>query len=62
MTIYQAYYYKIRAWVQYEYRNGKYIIISVKQKEPTKPFKGVPKRSISVFKLSFDPKNIWSSH
>lgn len=36
---------RINAWVKMKkMANGKTKILNVKQKEPTKPFKGVPKR------------------
>jgi len=41
----QAYNKRIRAWVKYKkLKNGKTVISNVKQYEPTKPFKGVPKK------------------
>jgi len=44
MPKYQAFNKKINAWVKYEIYGNKPKILNVKQKEPTKPFKGVPKR------------------
>ena len=44
MPTYQAYNPKTKAWVKYHFKNGKARIINVKQKEPKKPFKGIPKR------------------
>lgn len=44
MPKYQAYNPKTKAWVKYEKYDGKTKILNVKQKEPGKPFKGVPKR------------------
>jgi hypothetical protein len=45
MKTYQSYNKKTKAWVKYnKYADGKCKITDVKQKEPQKPFKGVPKR------------------
>jgi len=45
MPVYQAYNGKIKAWVKYHFvKGGKAKITDVKQREPMKPFKGVPKR------------------
>ena len=45
MKVYQAYNKKTKAWVKYrKYASGNCQITDVKQREPQKPFKGVPKR------------------
>jgi len=45
MPIYQAFNNKIKAWVKYSFESGKgFTPLDVKQKEPLKPFKGVPKK------------------
>lgn len=41
---YQAYNQKIKAWVIYHFNKNGFIPSNVKQKNPTKPFKGVPIR------------------
>ena len=46
MPVRQAYNGKIKAWVKYDFKKGKgFRVLNVKQKEPTKPFKGIPKHS-----------------
>jgi hypothetical protein len=42
--IYQAYNKRNKAWVKYELYGGKSKILNVKERDPKKPFKGVPKR------------------
>lgn len=42
--IYQAYNPKNKAWVKYCFSEHGFRPLDVKQKEPNKPFKGVPKR------------------
>lgn len=44
MPKYQAYNKRIKAWVKYHFVKGKPRILNVKQKEPTKKFKGIPVR------------------
>jgi len=44
MPIYQAYNKKIGAWVKIKEYYGKARILNVKQTDPKKPFKGIPKR------------------
>ncbi|HKL23828.1 MAG TPA: hypothetical protein VJ912_00665, partial [Candidatus Nanoarchaeia archaeon] len=45
MTVYQAYNGRIKAWVKYHFvKGGRAEILNVKQKEPKKPFKGIPKK------------------
>jgi len=44
MPCYQAYNGRIKAWVKYHITSKGSKIMNVKQKEPQKPFKGVPKR------------------
>jgi len=44
MPIYQAYNGRIKAWVKYHFTKKGVEILDVKQREPQKPFKGVPKR------------------
>lgn len=45
MTIKQAYNSKRKAWVKYDFKPGVgSTIVDMKQREPTKPFKGVAKR------------------
>jgi len=45
MPIYQAYNKKIGAWVKYHFAKGKgFEVKDVKQRNPKKPFKGVPKK------------------
>lgn len=44
MPVYQAYNGKINAWVKYHFTKKGSKMINVKQREPEKPFKGVPKR------------------
>lgn len=41
---YQAYNPKTKAWVKYCFDKGGFKPLDVKQKNPTKPFKGIPKR------------------
>jgi len=44
MPIYQAYNGRIGAWVKYEFTKKGPKFLNVKQREPKKPFKGIPKR------------------
>lgn len=49
MPIYQAFNGRINAWVKYHFTQNKrgktkLKITDVKQRNPTKPFKGIPKR------------------
>ena len=44
MPIYQAFNKRTKAWVKYEFTKKGWKVLDVKQREPTKPFKGVPKR------------------
>lgn len=44
MPEYQAYNKKTKAWVKYHWTEDGVQFTNVKQKEPTKPFKGIPKR------------------
>lgn len=44
MPEYQAYNGRIKAWVKYKQKGKKTLITDVKQKEPKRAFKGVPKR------------------
>jgi len=45
MPVYQAYNGRIKAWVKYHFvKDGRVEILNVKQREPKKPFKGVPKK------------------
>lgn len=44
MPIYQSYNKRTKAWVKYKLYGKKSKILNVKQKNPTKPFKGVTKR------------------
>ena len=44
MPIYQSYNPKIKAWVKYEFTKKGIKFKDVKQKEPKKPFKGIPKK------------------
>jgi len=45
MPKFQAYNKRIGAWVKYDFKNGKKAnILDVKEKEPRKAFKGIPKR------------------
>lgn len=42
--IYQAYNKRTKAWVKYKFTKNGIKWLDVKQREPQKPFKGVPKR------------------
>jgi len=44
MPIYQAFNGRTKRWVKYHFKKDGVEIIDVKQREPLKPFKGVPKR------------------
>lgn len=44
MPTYQAYNKRIKAWVKYEFTKKGFKVTDVKQREPNRPFKGVPKR------------------
>ena len=44
MPIYQTYNKKIKAWVKYHFTKNGVKFTDVKQREPTKPFKGILKR------------------
>ena len=44
MPVYQAYNKRNKAWVKYKIGKGGYKILNVKQANPSKPFKGVPKK------------------
>jgi len=44
MPIYQAFNKKIKAWVKYEFTKEGIKFKDVKQREPTKPFKGILKK------------------
>jgi len=44
MPIYQSYNKRINAWVKYEFTKKGWKPLDVKQKEPKKPFKGIPKK------------------
>jgi len=44
MPIYQAYNKRINAWVKYKFGKKGYKTLNVKEREPKKPFKGVPKK------------------
>ena len=45
MPIRQAFNGKIDAWVKYDFEKGKgFNVLDVKEREPLKPFKGVPIR------------------
>lgn len=44
MPIFQAFNKKNKAWVKYKMYKGKAQLLNVKEREPTKPFAGVPKR------------------
>ena len=45
MPIYQAFNPKIKAWVKYHFvKGGKAKFTDVKQREPQKPFKNIPKK------------------
>jgi hypothetical protein len=44
MPIRQAFNRKIGAWVKFDFQKGKgFRALDVKQREPSRPFKGVPK-------------------
>lgn len=42
--VYQAYNKRIKSWVKYKLVGGAFIPLDVKQKDPMKPFKGIPKK------------------
>ncbi len=44
MPVYQAYNPNIKAWVKYDFTKKGVRWLDVKQREPKKPFKGVPKK------------------
>ncbi len=44
MPTYQAYNGRINAWVKYHWTDKGWKVKDVKQREPKKPFKGIPKR------------------
>ena len=44
MPIYQAYNGRIKAWVKYEVSKKGWKVVNVKQQNPKKPFKNVPKK------------------
>jgi len=44
MPIYQAYNKKIGAWVKYHFGRKGIEFTDVKQRNPKKPFKGIPKK------------------
>lgn len=44
MPIYQAYNKRNKAWVKYEFTNKGWKALDVKQREPMKPFRGIPKK------------------
>jgi len=44
MPIYQSFNPKIKAWVKYHFGKNGVEFTDVKQKEPQKPFKGIPKK------------------
>lgn len=44
MPIYQAFNSRINSWVKYEFGKNGFQVIDVKQKEPLKPFKHIPKK------------------
>lgn len=44
MPIYQAFNSRINAWVKYEFGKKGFRVIDVKEREPFKPFKSIPKK------------------
>lgn len=44
MPTYQSFNRRIGAWVKYEFGKNGFKARNVKEKEPKKPFKGVPKK------------------
>ncbi|HKL23389.1 MAG TPA: hypothetical protein VJ895_01420 [Candidatus Nanoarchaeia archaeon] len=44
MPTYQSYNKRINAWVKYHWTKEGWEVKDVKQREPKKPFKGVPKK------------------
>ena len=44
MPLYQAFNKRIKAWVKYKLTSKGFKVLDVKQRLPTKPFKGVKKR------------------
>jgi len=45
MPIYQAYNKKSKRWVKYHFVKGKgFEVVDVKQRQPKKPFKNIPKK------------------
>jgi len=44
MPIYQAYNSRNKAWVKYKLSSKGFKTLDVKQREPRKPFKGIPKK------------------
>jgi hypothetical protein len=44
MPIYQSFNKRNKAWVKYEFTKNGIKILNVKQTNPRKPFKGVPKK------------------
>lgn len=44
MPVYQAYNKRNNAWVKYEFSGKGWKVLDVKQREPKKPFKGIPKK------------------
>lgn len=44
MPVYQAYNKRTGAWVKYEFSKKGWKALDVKQREPKKPFKGIPKK------------------
>lgn len=48
MATYQAYNGRIKAWVKYHFTKKGIEFTDVKQREPKKPFKGIPKRGNKI--------------
>jgi hypothetical protein len=48
MPIYQAFNKRNKAWVKYEFSKSGFKALDVKQREPKKPFKGIPKRGKKI--------------
>ena len=44
MPIYQSFNSRNKAWVKYEFKKDGFKVIDVKQREPLKPFKNIPKK------------------
>ena len=58
MPIYQSYNALTKRWVKYKHgKDGQVKILDVKQREPQKPFKGVPQKGQVLKKITFTPKN-----